>query len=123
MTMKEVLKEYYYIDKPVKVWHGFLGALDNRINSLEGSPEKVTDDFFVNKCNLYTLEGAPKYIGGEFRCNSNHFRSLKGCPKEVGKDFWCVDGEFYFSEEDIRAVCKVYLNDSKRSVERILSYR
>jgi hypothetical protein len=51
-----------------KVWDDELELDHKKLTSLEGCPEKVTDDF----C-----------------CNNNYLTSLEGCPKEVKESFWC----------------------------------
>ena len=62
-----------------------------RLESLEGSPEKVGGDFYCRHCkSLTSLEGVPKKIGGTFDCSlCNSLKSLKGAPKEVGRNFDC----------------------------------
>lgn len=96
--------------------------------SLEGAPKKVEFDFYCNGNNLTSLKGAPKYVGGDFDCSSNYLKSLAGAPEFVGRNFNCynnkltslegcpkeVDGLFNiqdnprkFTEEEVRAVCRV----------------
>jgi hypothetical protein len=106
MTVKEVLKEYYHIDKPVKVWYGNLMLAYLDIDSLEGCPEIV-----IGNCNLcgnylHDLKGGPKEVTGYFACNNN-LKSLKGCPKYVGDDFCCIGNYTEFTEEQVRTLCNV----------------
>jgi hypothetical protein len=78
----------------------------NRLTSLKGSP-KICGRFdcFGNK--LESLEGAPSKVFGDFNCYRNKLTSLKGAPKEVKGNFNCSENTKEFTEEEVRAVCKV----------------
>ncbi len=100
---------------------------NNRLESLKGAPRKVGGTFYCDRNCLVTLNGAPTEVGCSFLCDHNKLTSLKGAPTKVGS-FWCndnkltslegspskVDGDFEcrrnpgkFTEDDVRAVCKV----------------
>jgi hypothetical protein len=90
---------------PVKVG-GNYNCGGNDLTTLIGAPTKVGGMFVCHKNpRLITLEGCPKEIGGMFQCYGNKpFSSLQGAPEKVGGDFY-INGDF--TEEEIRAVCKV----------------
>lgn len=56
---------------------------NNGIQSLKGSPRKVTD-FYCQDCMIETLEGSPDHVTRIFDCSKNILRSLEGGPKIVG---------------------------------------
>ena len=79
----------------------------NPITSLVGSP-KETDEFLCMGTQIKNLEGAPEKVNGDFVCSNNKFLiSLKGAPKFVKGDFICDKCAGNFTEDDVRAVCKV----------------
>ena len=77
------------------------------ITSLEGAPQKVEGRFYCDNNSLTSLKGAPKEVKGSFHCYNNSLTSLEGAPKEVEGDFYCQKNKTKFTEEDVRAVCKV----------------
>ncbi len=79
----------------------------NRLTSLEGAPKSVGGNFRCDNNLLTSLKGAPKSIRGYFYCTSNLLTSLEGAPKSVGGDFYFTDNTTKFTEEQVRAVCKV----------------
>jgi len=80
----------------------------NRLTSLEGCPQKVFGDFNCQWNKITTLKGTPKDLGGgNFDCSGNDLSSLEGCPKYVGGHFDIRDNARKFTEEEVRAVCKV----------------
>ena len=59
-----------------------------KVQSLVGSPKKVTKDFNCTLNLLKTLEGGPEEVGGDYDCKLNfNMQSLKGAPTLVGGDF------------------------------------
>ncbi|NCQ51562.1 hypothetical protein GW796_06655 [archaeon] len=65
----------------------------NKLNSLEGSPKKVTGYFNCSSNNLISLEFCPKEIGGDFICSNNMLTSLKFCPEKIEGIFDCCNNE------------------------------
>jgi hypothetical protein len=55
----------------------------------------------------YGLTKPIKYCYGNFDCYDNELTSLKGAPRSVGGNFYCNDNKKQFTEEEVRAVCKV----------------
>jgi hypothetical protein len=84
-----------------------LTASDSGLTSLRGMPKKVTGNIFLHNNKLTSLKYAPKYVGGDFHCERNELTSLEYAPKYVGGSFYCHHNITKFTEEDIRAVCKV----------------
>jgi len=88
---------------------------DNKLTSLEGSPNRVGGGFYCSYNQLISLEGCPSEVGDDFYCYGNQLTSLKGCPSEVGGNFNCsynqltslegspnrVDGAFYCSRNQL----------------------
>ena len=54
------------------------------LESLEGAPKKVKEDFKCPNCvSLKTLKGAPEKVGREFNCHGcTSLESLEGAPKD-----------------------------------------
>ena len=77
------------------------------ITSLEGAPQKVEGSVYCDNNSLTSLKGAPQKVKGDFYCYNNSLTSLEGAPKEVEGDFYCQKNKTKFTEEDVRAVCKV----------------
>jgi hypothetical protein len=56
----------------------------NLIESLEGCPEEVGNDFDCSKTDIRNLIGGPKIVKGVYNCGPNAYLiSLEGAPKEV----------------------------------------
>ena len=55
--------------------------------------QNVTGDFDVDDNRLISLEGSPNMVGGDFRCNDNLLNDLEGAPHTVGGDFWCENND------------------------------
>ena len=72
------------------------GDLDNSLKNIHVSYKDLT-----------SLKGAPEKVAGYFDCNNNKLTSLKGAPKTVGGSFLCRNNAKKFTEEEVRAVCKV----------------
>ena len=79
----------------------------NKLTSLVGSPNSVGGHFDCFNNKLTSLEGAPKTVGGDFSCVKNNLTSLSGAPSSVGGSFSCRNNAVKFTEEQVRAVCKV----------------
>jgi hypothetical protein len=52
MTVADYLKQYYNIDKPIKIWHGdftinFKSNTKRDVDSFEGFPEEITRDLNI----------------------------------------------------------------------------
>lgn len=56
-----------------------------QLESLEGSPVKIKNDFWVTTNNLKTLEGGPKNVPGTYDCSNNNLESLYGISKNSKK--------------------------------------
>jgi hypothetical protein len=54
------------------------------LESLEGSPKKITGTFWCNDNHLRTLKYSPKIVGGSFNCFNNDLETLEGAPVVVG---------------------------------------
>jgi hypothetical protein len=67
----------------------------------------VTGDFRCYRNLLTSLVGSPREVKGSFWCPTNRLTSLEGAPTKVGRDFLCYDNPKKFTEEEVRAVCKV----------------
>ena len=58
--------------------------------------------------NLTSLKNCPDEIGNYFSCgNCPKLDSLEGCPSYVRWHFYCYDCKKGFSEEEVKALCKV----------------
>jgi hypothetical protein len=73
---------------------GYFYCYDNKLTSLEGSPQSVGGRFDCGDNNqLTSLEGGPREVGGNFYCGNNHLTSLEGCPQSVGGSFFCKNNK------------------------------
>ena len=72
---------------------GNFNCSGNKLESLEGSPEKVGGYFVCSENKLTSLSGAPREVNGHFSCHDNQLKSLSGAPREVGKHFFCSDNQ------------------------------
>lgn len=68
---------------------GTFDCSNNKITSLEGSPNSVGGDFYCDRNELTTLQGGPKYTGGSYLCDNNKLISLEGTPSEINNSFSC----------------------------------
>lgn len=62
--------------------------INSGLRSLDGAPHTVEGDFEVQDNKLESLQGGPqkvgrKFKGGEYNCARNLLRSLEGAPREV----------------------------------------
>ncbi len=94
---------------PEKVSGDFSCAFCHSLTSLEGAPKEVGECFYCTNCKkLKSLEGAPKEVGGSFDCeHCKSLKSLEGAPKEVGGSFNCIEGEYHFTQEDVKKVSNI----------------
>lgn len=66
-------------------WEGDFDCSWLNLDSLEGSPKKVTGSFICRENNLISLKGAPRHVGKDFDCRNNHLlNSFEGLPEEIG---------------------------------------
>ena len=59
------------------------------LQSLQGSPAKVTSNFSCVDNKLLSLEGGPDWVGDYYDCSVNRLESLKGFPSYVEGWFIC----------------------------------
>lgn len=59
------------------------------LDSLEGAPEIVDNDFKCQRNYLKTLEFGPIFVYGGYNCCDNELTTLEGAPSFVGKSFDC----------------------------------
>ena len=68
---------------------GYFDFHHNKLQFLEGAPQKVDGSFECSRNELQSLEGAPREVGGDFDCSYNQLQSLVGAPQEVDGKFNC----------------------------------
>ena len=71
---------------------------------------KVGGNFDCKTNQLKSLQGSPSSVDGNFDCRGNQLTSLQGSPSSVGGSFYCRGNKKKFTEEEVRAVCKVQDN-------------
>jgi len=69
---------------------GYFYCAGMELESLEGAPIKVLEEFDCSGNKLTSLEGAPKEVGWDFNCSANKIKDLKGAPSVVGGSFHCA---------------------------------
>jgi len=106
-------RDFYCYSNNLKNLKGVPGAVGgdfncskNLLDSLVGCPREV-EDFFCYENHLKSLKGCPTKVNGTFDCDSNSLTTLNGCPEVVRGDFLCRDNHRLFTEEEVKAVCKV----------------
>jgi len=65
----------------------------NKLTTLEGGPQSVSNNFYCNNNILTTLEGGPKSVHGDFYCGVNQLSTLEGGPQSVGGAFHCYNNK------------------------------
>jgi len=92
--------DVYLVDKgleylPLKFNYvsGNFVCSDNKLKTLEGSPQTVGGYFFCFENELKTLEGSPQTVGGTFNCSYNELITLEGSPQTVNGNFLCFGNE------------------------------
>jgi hypothetical protein len=81
--------DVFFTKIPVKFGKitGDFYCFNNKLTTLEGSPQSVGGNFICYKNQLTNLEGAPQSVEGNFDCSDNQLTSLKGAPQSVGGNF------------------------------------
>jgi Leucine-rich repeat (LRR) protein len=77
---------------PEKV-DGFFGCVENQLTSLKGCPKEVGNSFYCSNNKLQSLEGGPKIVSEYFWCANNLLTSLKFAPEKIGVQFWCSNNK------------------------------
>jgi len=97
---------------------GNFNCYNNKLITLEGSPQKVEGNFYCSRNKLTSLEGSPQKVEGYFSCNNNQLTSLEGSPQKVEGNFSCdnnqltsleggpqkVEGNFYCRNNQLKDV-------------------
>lgn len=60
-----------------------------KLDSLEGSPRRVTGRFTCVYNGLSSLEGGPEFVNGEYICRGNNIKTFKGVPESFNNHFNC----------------------------------
>jgi hypothetical protein len=68
---------------------GGFDCYENKLISLEGSPQILDGSFLCYENELKSLEGSPSVVNGNFICYENELESLEGCPQTVNGYFSC----------------------------------
>jgi len=69
---------------PSKVTEVFSVSRNSSLESLQGGPIDVGEDYTAYSCGLTNLIGAPKKVGGAFMVFKNPLTSLEGVPHYIG---------------------------------------
>jgi len=108
-------------------------CFNNKLTSLEGSPEEVGGDFYCENNKLTSLVGAPEEVGGYFDCDDNKLTSLEGAPRKVGRSFDCsynqltsligapeeISGNFYCNDNTLPKE----ILDNYKYINKIVKYQ
>lgn len=74
---------------------GFFMAYRMVLNTLEGAPHTVGDNFDCSDNNLTSLAHAPQKVGKNFRCSANKLTSLAHAPTHVPGSFNCAKNQLH----------------------------
>ena len=72
---------------------GNFNCSNNKLKTLEGSPQILDGSFLCFENELKSLEGSPSVVNGNFICYENELESLEGCPQILDGDFSCSDNK------------------------------
>ena len=84
-------KDLKYLPLRFNYVGGFFDCSNNKLKTLEGTPQTVNGRFDCGRNELKTLEGSPQTVGGGFYCYGNELVSLEGCPQTVNGRFDCYN--------------------------------
>jgi len=95
-TVRQLLKKYFKTTGKITVDSNGLVSCDGNVelkddiivNNLPVKFLHVGGYFLCNNNKLISLEGSPQIVGGGFYCNNDQLTSLKGGPGSVG-EYWC----------------------------------
>jgi hypothetical protein len=77
--INDTTKNRRFLNNPKSLDCSFL-----HLNSLDGSPERIANDFDCSNNDLKSLKGGPKSVGGDFVCYANPLVSLDFAPHFIG---------------------------------------
>ena len=80
--INDTTKNRRFLNNPKSLDCSFL-----HLNSLDGSPERIANDFDCSNNDLKSLKGGPKSVGGDFVCYANPLVSLDFAPPFIGGSF------------------------------------
>jgi hypothetical protein len=81
--------EHSHLPVQFDIVDGDVECHNTGLQSLKGSPTKISGFFYCEDNQLRNLEGGPEEVGSYFWCESNPLESLKGFPSYVGGTFYC----------------------------------
>ena len=90
---------------------GNFNCFNNKLTSLEGSPQTVRGDFNCSLNQLTSLEGAPQTVNGNFWCSGNNLQSLVGAPQTVDGRFSCFNNKLTSLKGSPRTVGGDFVSD------------
>ena len=89
---------------------------NNKLESLEGAPERVIGNFNCASNLLKSLEYSPKSVGGSFNCSNNDLTSLKGAPERINRSLNCAKNKLTsFKDAPQQIAGDLYCFDNKIS--------
>jgi len=101
---------------------------DNELKNLEGLPNKIQEDLFVNKNQLTSLQGCPNHIDGILDVSYNKLTDLQGFPEKVSNAYIHendlktlygikrIDRSIPLDEESVKRVSKKELTFLKHKI-------
>ena len=82
-----------YLDLNIKYQGGELDISDNKLVSLDGSPNHITGSFKCDYNNLTSLVGGPQIVDGSYYCTENNLTDLAGCASHISDTLYCIDND------------------------------
>ena len=61
------------------------------LESLEGCPQKIGEEFNCDHNWIKSLKSGPLEVGGDYSCTYNHLNNLIGSPRRIAGNFSCND--------------------------------
>ena len=92
VNINPIVQFKFYKKLPLKFGKvdGYFYCRNNKLETLENSPNYVGGYFNVSQNELKSLEYSPKIIDGYFNCDNNELKTLLGGPEKVGGEYYCI---------------------------------
>lgn len=88
---------------------GHFSIIDRSLNSLEGCPTEVTEDFVISGCrNIKSLEGCPQVVKGNVSVSGTSIKDFTGITQKIGGDLYANDCIFLSSFSGLPKTIKGY---------------
>lgn len=112
----DVIMRDEFLDKLPLRFNIVSGGFDcgnQKITTLDGSPNSVGGNFICSDNLLTSLVGGPNFVGGNFSAIYNDLSNLEGCPTTVNGNFQCFQNHIsstYSGDTDLEVGGSITIN-------------